>query len=130
MKFWKFEYEGPEAMEQCFKEGALPSPRAKFSGLKNTCEHPRKSMKPGDGVLLATIEGEKARFYAIGKVLSTEKDEVPAVVSWSAMGKTVFPDASGGLVNWQTKTAFEISPEPAKKYGLKDLMDYYIKSSE
>lgn len=128
MKFWKFEYLDAESLEMCVRERSLPSLK-EVRGLKDTFAHPRKSMKVGDGVLLASLNGEEGKIFAVGKVRSLGSDIEPPVIDWTATTKTVFPDAKGGLINWQTKTAFEISPEPAKRYGLKELVDYYVRDS-
>lgn len=129
MRFWKFEYEGATALDECIANRCLPSPEAKRHGLTNTYAHPLKSMKVGDGVLIATLSGDGGKIFAVGKVCSVASATAPAVVDWAATTKTVFPDVKGGLVNWQTKTSFEISPEPAKRYGLKELVEYYVRDA-
>lgn len=126
MRFWKFEYEGPEALFQCIEKRSLPSGQHNVPGLRNTYEHPLKSMKSDDGLILAKLDGDQGRIFAVGKIRSIGKDGHAAVVDWKATQTTVFPDAKGGLVNWQTKSAFEISPEPAKRYGLNKLVEYYV----
>ncbi len=118
MKFWKFEYEGPEALLQCVEKRSLPSGQCKMPGLRNTYAHLVESVKSGNGLIVATLDGEQGTIFAVGKVRSIEKDDRAAVVDWKATKTIVFPDARGGLVNWRTKSAFEISPEPAKRYGL------------
>ena len=127
MKFWKFEFEGKTALETCMREKSLPSPTTEYPGLKNTYAHPLKSMKVGDGLVLASLRGEEGRIFAVGKVRSNRSDTEPSVVDWALTTKTVFPDTKSGLLNWQTKTAFEISPEPAKRYCLKELVEYYVR---
>lgn len=127
MKFWKFEYEGPAALEHCIASGALPSPESNFPGLMNTYAHPLKSMKVGDGVILATLQGDEGKIFAIGKVRKMPLGTEPPAIQWAAMTLTIFPDARGGLMNWQTKTSFEISPEPAKRYGLQKQLEYYVR---
>ena len=86
-------------------------------------------MSVGDALVLASLEGEEGKIVALGKVRAIATATNPAVIDWAATKKTVFPDAKGGLVNWQTKSAFEISPEPAKRYGLKDLVEYYVRDA-
>ena len=127
MKFWKFEYEGEDALGACIANRSLPPPESKRQGLSNTYAHPFKSMKVGDGVVLASLAGDEGKIFAVGKVRSVASNTTPAIIDWTATTKTVFPDARGGLVNWQTKTAFEISPEPAKRYGLRELVEYYVR---
>lgn len=128
MKFWKFQYEGHEALLQYIENRSLPSGDITLAGLKNTHAHPVKAMRPGDGVVLATLEGDEGKIFAVGKVRSVATTETPAVVDWVETIMTVYPDARGGLVNWQTKSAFEISQEPAKKYNLRKLIEYYVRS--
>lgn len=130
MKFWKFEYEGPEALADCIKNRALPSANRAFPGLENTHPYPTKAMKVGDGIVLAKLYGDEGRIFAVGIIRQVESYETPAVVDWAATKKTVFPNARGGLTNWQRKSAFEISPEPAKRYGLMLLIEYYFRDIE
>lgn len=127
MKFWKFEYPGPQAVASCIRCMSLPPNDKAFPGLKDTYAHPQRSMRVGDGVLLATLAGEEAKFFAIGKVRAIDGDGRAPVIQWASTTFTRFPDARGGLINWQTKTAFEISPEPAKRYGLEKLISHYVK---
>lgn len=128
MKFWKFECEDGSAVVDCINNGSLPSQETGFPGLKNTFAHPLKAMRVGDGVVLATLKGNEARIFAVGKVQAIESDVKSPSIQWAATRTTLFPDPRGGLVNWQTKTAFEISPEPAKRYGLQKLIDYYVRT--
>lgn len=128
MKFWKFQYEGPEALLQCIENRSLPSGDVTFAGLKNTYAHPVKAMRPGDGVVLAKLEGDEGKIFAVGKVRAVATTETHAVVDWAATTMTVYPDVKGGLINWQTKSAFEISQEPAKRYNLRKLIEYYVRS--
>lgn len=130
MKFWKFEYPGSAALDDCISCHSLPSGKAEFQGLKNTFTHPLKSMKVGDGVVMATLQGDEAKFFALGKVRSINIESNLPVIQWTATTHTHYPDARGGLINWQTKSAFEISPEPAKKYGLRELIAYYVKDDD
>jgi hypothetical protein len=130
MKFWKFEYPGSEALINCSNSMSLPSKETIFPGLTNTFAHPLKSMKVGDGVVLATLVGDEAKFYALGIVRSTDGSPDGPVIQWTATQFTKFPDAQGGLKHWQTKTSFEISPEPAKRYGLKELVAYYVRGND
>lgn len=129
MKFWKLQYSGPEQLAECARNRSLPSSPASFPGLKDTNAHPISSMKVGDCLVLASLEGDQGKIVALGKVRAAATATGPAVVDWAATKKTVFPDAKGGLINWQTKSAFEISPEPAKKYGLKELVEYYVRDA-
>lgn len=85
-------------------------------------------MRAGDGVVLAVLDGDEGKIFAVGKVLAVETLDAPAVITWAATRKTVYPNASGGLVNWKNKSAFEISAEPAKRYGLRELIEYYVRS--
>lgn len=130
MKFWKFEYPGSGALAHCTKFKSLPPKETLFPGLSNTFDHPLKSMRVGDGVVLATLVDDEAKFYALGKVRSISADLGAPVIQWVATQFTKFPDAQGGLKHWQTKSAFEISPEPAKRYGLAELISYYVKSDD
>lgn len=126
MKFWKFEYSGPEDLANCISNNSLPVNDKALPGLKDTYAYPVKSMRVGDGVVLATLVGDEAKFFAVGKVLAIASDSAAPLIKWKATTFTHFPDARGGLVNWQTKTAFEISPSPAKRYGLEKLIAHYL----
>ena len=129
MKFWKFEYPGEEEMQSCIGDGRLPRPETKFPGLEDTYKYPAGALKVGDAVFLATLSGEEARFFAIGKVVGrSEEPDVP-IINWAATKFGKFPNAQGGLPQWRTKTAFEITKEPAKRYGLLELVQHYVKSS-
>lgn len=127
MKFWKFEYPGPAALDICISRQSLPPKEMAFPGLKNTFAHPFKSMRAGDGVVLATLDGEEAKFFALGKVRAINAETNVPVIQWTATTSIHFPDARGGLINWQTKTSFEIKPEPAKRYCLEKLLNHYMK---
>lgn len=128
MKFWKFEYPGEIEASKCIREMRLPPKELPYSGLKNTYDHPFKSMVVGDAVFLATLSGEEARFFAVGRVLDKSGLNAIPRIQWveNTFGK--FPDASGGLPNWRTKTSFEISSAPAQRYGLLEIVNYYIKT--
>lgn len=129
MKFWKFEYPGEEEMRSCIGDRRLPMPEMKFPGLQDTYEYPAGTLKVGDAVFLATLLGEEARFFAIGKVAGrSEKLGIP-IIDWAANKFGKFPNAQGGLPEWRTKSAFEITKAPAKRYGLLELVQYYVKST-
>lgn len=128
MKFWKFEYPGETEMQNCVLENRLPNRAMVFSGLKDTYSHPFESMVVGDCVFLANLSGDEARFFAVGKVLGRKNDTVVPTIKWVATKFGRFPDVRGGLPHWQTKTAFEISASPAKRYGLFDQVNYYVKN--
>jgi hypothetical protein len=130
MKFWKYEYESVDALEACIRHGALPSADKNFPGLTNTHSYPTGAMKVGDGVVLGKLEGDAAKIFAVGLVRRVQGNGLSAIVDWTATTKTVFPNAKGGLANWQQKSAFEISPELAKRYGLKELIQYYVRSDD
>jgi predicted HNH restriction endonuclease len=119
--FWKFEYDGPAQLQDCISNNSLP-PEKDFPGLENTYSYPFKKMKPGDGLVLAQLEGVSARIFAVGKVQAIQ----PHVVNWAAVNETVYPNPQGGLPNWQKKTSFEIKPKPARKYGLNGLIEKHI----
>lgn len=127
MKFWKFECKDTADISTCIANESLPSQEVSFPGLQNSFEYPLRKMKAGDGVVLATLNGNEGKIFAVGKVKSIGPKGEPPSIQWSATKTTVFPDPSGGLINWQTKTAFEISPEPAKRYGLQKLIEYYVR---
>lgn len=127
MKFWKFEYPGSAELTNCINSKSLPPRESTFPGLVNTHDYPIKSMKTGDSVFLAKLVGDEAKFFAIGVVQSIDDTCDEIVVQWAATQFTRFPNAQGGLKHWQTKSAFEIKPEPAKRYGLAELITYYVK---
>lgn len=125
MKFWKFEYDGPVELSKLITARSLP-PSKEVPGLSNTYSHPVTSLKSGDGIILAKLDGTTAKIYAVGKVISLTPDRSSITVDWAEVNKALFPNPQGGLTNWKTKTAFEISPDPAKRYGLRELIDRHI----
>ena len=127
MKFWKFEYPGAAELINCINSKSPPPRESIFPGLVNTNDYAIKSMKPGDSIFLATLVGDEAKFFALGVVQSIDDTRDKIAVQWAATQFTRFPNAQGGLRHWQTKTAFEIKPEPAKRYGLAELITYYVK---
>lgn len=129
MKFWKFEYDGPMELRKCIAEQRLPTSK-EVPGLSNTYDYPAKSLRKGDGVIVAKLDGDVARIYAVGKVRDLGSDHSPVTVDWAQVHETKFPNPQGGLNNWQTKTAFEIKLSPAKKYGLRELIDHHVSISD
>lgn len=129
MKFWKFEYDGPIELRNCITERRLPIAK-EVPGLSNTYDHPAKSLRAGDGVILAKLDGEAARIYAVGKIQSIAYDYSPTIVEWAAVQETRLPNPQGGLQNWRSKTAFEISPNPARRYGLRELIDDHVRTGD
>lgn len=128
MRFWKFEHPGEAEMQSCIAERRLPKPDIQFPGLLDTYDYPAGALKAGDGVLLATLSGEEARFFAVGKVIGKSTETGLSTVSWTATKFGKFPNEKGGMPQWRTKTAFEITKEPAKRYGLLELIQYYVKN--
>jgi hypothetical protein len=126
MKFWKFETPPRADFERCTQEGRLP-PEVQFPGLRSTHAYPAENLKVGDGLVIARLDGEEAKIVALGKVRSIDPGSHVPSVQWAVTSHTKFPDARGGLANWQTKTAFEITKEPAERYGLLQLVNYYVK---
>lgn len=121
MRFWKFQYHGQAELLSCIEKRILPTNKT-FPGLNDTYDYPASSMKPGDGVLLARLEGNAAKVFAVGKVRATG----PVVIDWAALAVTLYPSPQGGLTNWQEKSAFEISANPAKRYGLRELIETHV----
>lgn len=128
MRFWKFEYDSPEELRKCIAEQRLPS-SIDVPGLSNTYDHPVKSLKTGDGVIVAKLDENKAKIYAVGKVRTIASDRSTVIIDWAQVRETRFPNPQGGLPQWQTKTAFEISPSPAKEYDLTELVDRHVRPS-
>ncbi len=126
MRFWKFEYDGLIELQKCIAERRLPAPK-EVPGLLNTYGHPANSLRVGDGVILASLDGETARIYAVGKVRSITSGHKPAVVDWAEVQETRSPNRGQGLKNWETKTAFEISRGPANRYGLQELINHHVR---
>lgn len=121
MKFWKFQYAGPAQAKRCVETRSLP-PNQDFPSLANTYVQRVQALKIGDGVLLAQLNGDKAHVFAVGVVRAVG----PVLVDWAATTKTLTPDRRLGLKNWKTKSAFEISSAPAKRYGLQELLEQHI----
>ena len=127
MKFWKFEFPGDVELQSCIQERRLPRRDLSFAGLKDTYSHPFDSMVVGDAVFVGTLVNDEAKFFAIGKVRARLSATGEPTIDWVLNRFTKLPEPSGGLPNWQTKTSFEISSAPAKRYGLPELVNYYIK---
>lgn len=125
LKFWKFEYDGSVELRKCIAERRLPVPK-EVPGLSNTYDYPAKTLRAGDGVILAKLDGETARIYAVGKVRCTVSGDKPTIVDWTEVRDARFPNPQGGLQNWRTKTAFEIKPNPANRYGLRELIEHHV----
>jgi predicted HNH restriction endonuclease len=125
LKFWKFQYAGHAQVQRCMRTRSLP-PDQDFPPLKNTYAHPARSLKPDDGVLLAQLEGDKAKVFAVGRVRTIQ----PTVIDWALVTQTFSPNRRLGLTNWQQKSAFEISLNPSKRYGLQTLLDRHVVEAE
>jgi len=125
MKFWKFQYLGENSMEMCIREKRFPMAQTNIPGLATTDQEVLDRVRPGDGALIAELLGEQAKIYAIGKVIVGADSQLEVI--WVRNINFRQPNERGGLIHWQTKTAFEISPEPAKRYGLKELVEHYVK---
>lgn len=119
---------GEDQTDACIGERRLPHSDISFPGLVNTYAYPAGAMKAGDGVFLATLIGDQARFFAVGLVVVKGTGTDPAVINWTATQFGRFPNERGGLPEWRSKTAFEISKEPAKRYELLSLLEYYVKT--
>lgn len=124
MQFWKFQYLGDTSIEECIKNKSLPLASQPVPGLATTDQDVIARMRLGDGVVIAELVGDQAKLYAIGRVVSIANKQPE--ISWARSINFRFPDERGGLIHWQTKTAFEISSEPAKRYGLKDLVEHFF----
>ena len=73
LKFWKFEYHGPIDLRKCIVEQKLPTSKEVLR-LLNTYDHPAKSLRKGVGVIVAKLDGELVRIYAVGKVRNLASD--------------------------------------------------------
>jgi hypothetical protein len=127
VKFWKFEAPGAEQIDAVVVAVGLP-PSVTVPGLQNTYVEVARKLKPGDGVVLATLKGEEGKILAFGKVRAASSALDPVSIQWAKASHGVLPTGSG-LKHWQTKTAFEISPEPAERYGLRRFVDFHIKDA-
>ena len=125
MKFWKFEYAGEADLERCVSERSLPCGTVAL-GLKDTDHEVACRMREGDGAVVGQLIGDQAKLYAVGRVVKAGSERGAPSVQWVKTINFRMPDERGGLIHWQTKTAFEISPEPAKRYGLRELVDHYV----
>ncbi|MCY4747512.1 hypothetical protein NYO99_21280 [Pelomonas sp. UHG3] len=127
MKFWKFETPTAELLDAVLASGALP-PSVPVAGLRDTHGKATSKLKPGDGVVLATLQGEEGKIIAFGKVRAGNSPIDQLAVRWVRASHGVHPTGSG-LEHWRSKTAFEISAEPAERYGLQRFIDFHIKDS-
>jgi hypothetical protein len=126
MKFWKFQYLGEESVENCMRERKAPMVVVPIPGLETTDREILGRLRTGDGVVIAELFGEQAKIHAVGRVL--ERHALKPTIVWSRSVNFRQPDERSGLIHWQTKTAFEISPVPAERYGLRELVEHYVKN--
>lgn len=119
MKFWKFAYRDEATMVACLEGRCLPNPEFSPLGMGNRNEWVAEQLSAGDIVVLATLCGFLATFYAVGVVREVSPEYSGVVVDWAAERHDQEPTPSSGLIHWQTKSAFQISPAPAKRYNLK-----------
>jgi hypothetical protein len=94
--------------------------------MKNTDQDVAHRMREGDGVVIGQLVGDQAKIYAVGRLARAQTGTTPPSVRWAKTLNYRQPDERGGLIHWQTKTAFQISSEPARRYGLKELINYYV----
>lgn len=127
MKFWKFEAPTLEQIELIVTAGRLP-PSVSVPGLRNTYDEIARKLNPGDGLVLATLKGDEGRIVAFGRVCSIGATQEDMSIRWAKASHGVLPIGSG-LLHWQTKTAFEISAEPAERYGLGRFIAFHIKDA-
>lgn len=127
MKFWKFEAPTAGQVDAVVAAGGLP-PAVTVPGLRDTYEEVARKLKPGDGVVLACLNGDEGKIVAFGKVRAVQRTPDDLYIQWAKASHGVYPTGSG-LEHWQTKTAFEISTEPAKRYGLRGFIDFHIKDA-
>lgn len=111
-------------MEICIRKKTFPMAQTKIPGLVTTDQEVLDRVCPGDGVLIAELLGKQAKIHAIGKAIVGANSQLEVI--WARSINFRQPNERGGLIHWQTKTAFEISPEPAKRYGLKELVEHYV----
>lgn len=126
MKFWKFETPTEEQIESLLNTGGLP-PSVTMSGLSNTYEKVVRKLKPGDCVVLASLKGDQSKIVVFGKVQAVGNTSEQTLIKWAKASHGVYPTDSG-LEHWRTKTTFEISKEPAERYGLRRFIEFHIKS--
>lgn len=127
VKFWKFEAPAEEQIESVIDTGGLP-PSVTVPGLLNMYEDVAKKLRPGDGVVLATLMGEEGKIVAFGKVRAVAKELDGISIQWAKASHGVYPTGSG-LTHWKNKTAFEIKAAPAERYGLLRFIDFHIKEA-
>ncbi|MDN2675105.1 hypothetical protein OX459_27260 [Janthinobacterium sp. SUN026] len=125
MKFWKFEMPTEQQLDALVAMGELPPPVA-VAGLSNTYDDIARKLRPGDGVVLGKLKGEEGKIVVFGKVRKVGSTPNCIEIQWAKASQDVFPTGSG-LTHWQTKTAFEISSQPAERYGLRRFIDFHIK---
>jgi hypothetical protein len=127
MKFWKFESPTEEQIQSLLAVGG-PPPSVIVPGLLNTFEKVAKKLKPDDCVVLASLNGDEGKIVAFGRVRSVGNVPDEVSIQWAKASHGVHPTGSG-LEHWRTKTAFEVSPVPAERYGLRRIMDFHIKQA-
>jgi hypothetical protein len=125
VKFWKFEAPTAEQLGAVVAAGRLP-PAVTVPGLRNTYEEVASKLRPGDGVVLASLKGDEGKIVAFGKVRAVPGAIEHVHIQWAKASHGLYPTGSG-LEHWQNKSAFEISAEPAKRYGLLGFIEFHIK---
>ncbi len=125
MRFWKFETPAEEQVQFLVTEGGLP-PSVSVPGLKNTFDAVARKLRPGDGVVLASLHGDEGKIIAFGKVRGIDGSDGEISIQWAKASHGILPTGSG-LEHWETKTAFEISKQPAERYGLQRFIDFHVK---
>ncbi|MDC8771724.1 HNH endonuclease [Roseateles albus] len=121
MDFWKFECSDEAATQASLVTGELRLSQPRVD-LDDTDRLVLDKLAAGDGVLLASFDGRQARIFAIGRVQALATSGTPIRVSWlPTPGMQVTPGHSARQY-WTGRSAHEISPEPAERYGLPQLL--------
>lgn len=121
MKFWKFEGRESAEIQALRVSGGAPSEGSCAPGCTNTNATVLTRVREGDGLLLAHLDGGDACIVGLGLVRAVQRGHGPTSVEWVEHSATVSPNPQGGLANWRQKSAFEISADPAKRYGLRQM---------
>lgn len=123
MKFLKFECDSELTAQACIRARSFP-PRREVFGAIDLYEATTRSVEEGDAVVLATLRGKTAEFFAIGLVTRVDHHTQDHQVRWLATpGKVETPRPGLGRQQWLKWSAFKFEAAPAARYGLPQLLD-------
>lgn len=119
MEVWKFECDDEVSAEACFESGNIPSNWTR--DVPDTNAEVLARVGTGDGAVLATFDGKRARIFAVGAFQSVGAGGDVRIVWMPTPGFEVVPTHQGRRY-WAKLSAHEITEEPRKRYGLPHLV--------